>query len=381
MMSDANGLANILAVDDTPQNLELLVSLLDKRGYKVRPEIDGKMALMSVQSTPPDLILLDINMPEMDGYEVCERLKADEATRDIPVIFVSALNEIIDKVKAFKVGGVDYVNKPFQIEEVVARIESQLMLYRQRQELERQREEIAALREKEKQHFEEMNNLKDQFIRTVSHDLKTPIGVITAYVDILKMKLGDVNEDILEHLNRIRHNATRMHTLVVELLDLARIESGGSLKLEPVEIIDFVQTCVDDFSFSAKEKDIALSFSPSETDYTLQLDSLRMSQVVNNILSNAIKYTPEGGLVDVDIQPNGNNVHVIIKDTGFGIPEEDLPHLFEKFFRVYSKEHREVEGTGLGLSIVKAIVEQHNGNIWAESEFGKGTTFFISVPQ
>jgi two-component system, sensor histidine kinase and response regulator len=170
---------NILVVDDTPENLELLMSLLGERGYTVRPAVNGELALKSAQSNPPDIILLDIRMPEMDGYEVCRQLKAGTTTRNIPVIFLSALDETLDKIKAFEVGGVDYVTKPFQSEEVIARVETQLELYRQRREIE-------ALREKEKRHSEERNKLKDQFVQMVSHDLKNPLSVIVTYLGLLK---------------------------------------------------------------------------------------------------------------------------------------------------------------------------------------------------
>src|SRR5574341_995525 len=150
MNSDKPLSGDILIVDDMPANLDLLSSLLVRRGYNVRPALNGIMALTAAQAVPPDLILLDINMPVMNGYEVCEKLKADEITRDIPVIFISALGETIDKVTAFRIGGVDYITKPFQIDEVVARIEGQLTLYYQRRELERQRREIELLREKER---------------------------------------------------------------------------------------------------------------------------------------------------------------------------------------------------------------------------------------
>ncbi|NJL94745.1 MAG: response regulator [Anaerolineae bacterium] len=249
-------LGTILAIDDTPANLDLLMSMLVKRGYRVRPALTGEAALISAQQSPPDLILLDVNMPGMNGYEVCERLKADYRTTNIPVIFVSALDETMDKVRAFQVGGVDYVTKPFQVEEVLARIESQLTLYTQRRALEQQHQELEDLRAKELQYFNDMNRIKDEFVRTVSHDLKNPITAIQGFIYLLRQSGRIVHPEDQHLLRRIEEGAEGMRSLVLDLLDLARLEAGMALKLEELRWLEFVQFNVDTF-FSAAEQNVS----------------------------------------------------------------------------------------------------------------------------
>jgi two-component system, sensor histidine kinase and response regulator len=372
-MSDNNG--TILIVDDTPANLDLLGAMLADEGYDVRPAINGQVALMAVRASLPDLILLDINMPGKNGYEVCQELKADEQTAEVPIIFLSALDEIADKVRAFQVGGVDYITKPFQFEEVLARVENQLTLYRQRREIEE-------LREKERRYFEELNKMKDQFVNTVSHDLKNPINNIMGYAEMLledEDPIDDLDE-IRDIVARILYSSQQMYALVTDLLDLAKIEAGMALTLNPVPLNKFLDEHVKDFELLARHKQIKLIYSPPETEIIVTIDSSRLGQVLSNLLSNAIKYTPEAGEVEIVTQIDGDYILIRIVDTGLGIPTEDVPHLFDKFYRVRREEHLTSEGTGLGLSIAKAIVEKHSGKIWAESELGAGSVFNIALP-
>lgn len=364
---------DILVVDDTPANLDLLLSMLSERGYRIRPAPSGELALRSAFAKAPDLVLLDINMPGMDGYEVCERLKRDATTQDVPVIFLSAMDEVIDKVRAFQVGAVDYISKPFHVEEVVARIETQLTLYRQRREIE-------ALRESERRHFEEMNRLKDQYVQMVSHDLKTPLSVIVGHISLI-MKRGEIaNPAVQESLEIIMEAAEMMRRLIRDLLDLAKIESGVGMQMESVSVNDLVQACALAFSHNADEKHIVLDLNLLETDISIQADHDRMVQVLSNLISNAVKYTPNGGKVQVTVQVNSTQLHLEVRDTGLGIPEQDLPHIFEQFYRVERQTEADLPGTGLGLSISKAIVEQHGGAIRADSKLGAGTRFLIDLP-
>ena len=362
----------ILVVDDTPANLELLTALLMKTGYDVRAALNGRMALMSIQAAPPDLILLDINMPELNGYEVCERLKANPATAEIPVIFISAMGEVIDKVTAFQVGGVDYITKPFQVEEVVARINTHLTLYQQKREIE-------LLREKERAHFMQMSRLKDEFVNTVSHDLKNPIGIIVGYADLIEDG-AECDELGKEFARKIKNGAMRMNQMVVDLLDLARIEAGMELQPEPTHLARFLQGCAENFELPAQKKQQTLLLDLATGDTMLHLDQSRMAQVINNLLSNAVKYTPEGGTIELAARLNESQAVITITDNGLGIPAEDVPHLFKKFFRVHRDEHMQREGTGLGLSIVRAIVEQHSGDLTVESALGEGTRFTVVLP-
>lgn len=377
---------DILVVDDTPANLDLLLSLLSKRGYRIRPAPSGEIALRSAFAKQPNIILLDINMPGMDGYEVCERLKADERTADIPVIFLSAMDEVIDKVRAFEVGAVDYIGKPFHVDEVIARIETQLTLYQQRQEIE-------TLREQERRNFEEMNRLKDQYVQMVSHDLKSPLSVVVGHASLLKRRGALTDPYDVEAVDSILAASERMRRLIRDLLDLARIESGAGIEREKISANDLLQACAFAFGYEAETKRITLDVSPLPDDLTIEVDHDRMVQVLNNLLSNAMKYTEEGGhvLLKADIEAvdvpetdmselQGEVLQFSVEDNGYGIPQEELPHIFDRFYRVNNAKHQGESGTGLGLSITKAIVEQHGGHIQAKSLPGQGTQFFVHLP-
>jgi signal transduction histidine kinase len=361
-MSERNK-GNILIVDDTTANLKVLSTLLTDNGYHVRPAINGSIAVKAAFAAVPDLILLDVMMPGMNGYEVCEQLKADEKTSDVPIIFVSALDETLDKVKAFQVGAVDYITKPFQVEEVLARVEIHLTLYRQRKEI------------------EGLNTFKDLFIRTVSHDLKSPISNIMGYSEILtgedRQFLSE--ERVADMLHRIYQSAERMYGLVSSLLDLTRIE-GASVMMSPVLLRDVLNVQLDEFVFPAEQKSIKLQPPMGDVPQFVYADPNLISEVFNNLFSNAIKYTSEGGHVAVEVEPLEKDVLIHVSDNGFGIPEEDLPHLFERFYRVGRLDHLTEQGSGLGLSIAKLILERHNGDIWVESELGRGSRFTVSLP-
>jgi two-component system, sensor histidine kinase and response regulator len=366
--------ADILIVDDTTANLNVLSTMLSQRGYRVRAAINGEMALKSARKTPPDLILLDISMPGMNGYEVCSELKADAQTRHIPIIFVSALDSVSDKVKAFQVGGVDYISKPYQLEEVLVRVQNQLTLFRQRQEIE-------MLREKDRLYFEELSRTKDHFVSMASHDLKNPLSVVMGYVGLLE-ECQPIREDPIarQYLERIQFGAENMLRLITDLLDLARIETGLSLTLGTLPFMAYLRACMAELEMQARAKQIALSFSTPDSEFVMLIDESKIRQVLNNLLSNALKYTPSGGRVELSAARESEQVHIRVADTGLGIPAQDLPHIFDKFYRVRREDHMAVEGTGLGLSIAKAIVEQHQGKIWVESELGVGTTMHVVLP-
>lgn len=261
--------------------------------------------------------------------------------------------------------------------QATAALENAIFFERKVQEA--QEREARRLQEQEIKYLKEINKLKDEVVRMVSHDLKNPIGVIIGYVDMLTDHFNEMEAtQRLNYLQRIRYSADRMKALVTDLLDLARIEEGLSFTMQPVSLSEFLAKCVEDFEFPAQEKAIHLSFNPPPA-LMLSIDPDRMSQVVHNLISNAIKYTPAHGQVEVRTLVQPHTVMIEIADSGVGIPEKDIPHLFEKFYRVHANDPM-AEGTGLGLAIVKAIVEQHQGTIAVTSKVGVGSTFAISLP-
>ncbi len=356
----------ILVVDDNEMNRDVISRQIKRQGHEVMTASSGMQALEMLKAQPFDLILLDIMMPGMNGYEVLERLRADEALRRIPVVVVSAVDDLDSVVRCVELGAEDYLFKPINRTLLRARVDTCL--------------EKRSLQEKEVGYLKEINRLKDEFLRMVSHDLKNPLFVIIGYLHILETGDYLTNEEGKEFLSEIGRSAARMQTLIEDLLDLNKIESGLAIKLEPVPMNSFLQLRLSEFTLLAQEKQIELVFDPGpETE--LFLDPNRMAQVLANLISNAIKYTPSGGSVELSTVVESDHMVITIADTGFGIPEDAISHLFEKFYRVNRAEHMRSEGTGLGLAIVQAIVEQHQGTIRVESQLGVGSVFTVSLPR
>jgi two-component system, sensor histidine kinase and response regulator len=368
---------NVLIVDDRPENIELLRRILQADDHIVHTAMSGQAALDLTQTITPDVILLDIQMPEMDGFEVCRRLKATASTCHIPIIFISALSETDDIVHGLRLGAVDYVTKPFRIEEVRARVESQIALVRQYQEIEH-------LHMQERRRLEMLDRMKTEFIQMATHDLKNPLGVIQGYAYLLEDVVAVAPEHatlFTEALNGIEHSVTKMKALVTGILELAHIQSGIDLAMERVSIAKFLTQALTGFDLLAKQQGVTLTVTLPPADMEWSVDPSRMARVIDNLVSNAIKYTPAEGRVEVTVEVTAHHIIVRVADTGLGIPAKDLPRLFEAFFRVSAPSHSDITGTGLGLSVVKTIIEQHQGEIAVESELGAGSVFSICLPR
>ncbi|MDY7021875.1 MAG: response regulator [Cyanobacteriota bacterium] len=372
LMSEQKG--NILIVDDLPDNLRLLSETLSDRGYEVQCAINGKLALMAVQNAPPDLILLDIKMPGIDGYEVCRELKSQESTSEIPVIFLSALDDAFDKVKAFNVGGVDYVTKPFQVEEVLARVENQLTICRLQKQLHRQNLKLSKLN----QDFADSNKELEQFAYIVSHDLQQPLQTITGFAELmlsLKSEI-DLEEEADEYVTPILEEGIRMQGLIKDLLEYSRVGSKRR-ELKPVDCNLILAETLRNLHHSIEESQAIITH---KTLPTVNADKIQLGQLFQNLIGNGIKYCRPGVIPQVTILTEQKQQEWVfeIQDNGIGIASS----YFERVFQIFQRLHtaQEYPGTGIGLAICKKIVERHGGKIWVESELGVGTTFYFTIP-
>lgn len=236
------------------------------------------------------------------------------------------------------------------------------------------------LREQERGYYERLSQMREQLISSTSHDLKNPLSAILNYVHLLDAH-QKTNDDIGQrYLKRIDAQVEQMRDLIADLLDLARLETGRALKCEAISVQQFVGQIIADFTSQAKKKDIQLRRHIQPQDLTITIDPRQMRRVLTNLISNAIKYTPVGGKVDISIIEYEKTITIKVDDTGMGIPAKDLPHIFERFYRVDTEAHAAIDGTGLGLAIVKSIVEQHGGTVSVESNIDKGSRFLISIP-
>ncbi|MGD9504490.1 MAG: ATP-binding protein [Syntrophobacteraceae bacterium] len=361
---------NILVVDDNPTNLQLLVRMLKDQGYKARPALNGKLALRAAAREVPDLILLDVNMPEMNGYEVCERLKKDERLAGVPVIFVSALNETVDKVKAFAAGGVDYVTKPFQFREIEARVAVHIELCRRKRELEESYERLRKLEE-----------LRDALVHMVVHDMRTPLTAILGYMQLLEIKESEnLSENGRNRIRQVMELVDNLMEMMNSLLDVSRMESGNMrLNLSGCELVGTVRTVLQGLESLAREHQVEVN-APDDP-VTVVADQELIERVIGNLLANALKYTPVCGSVKVTVRSDPDSAFVSVTDDGCGIPEEYHERIFEKFGQVEANRDRRKHSTGLGLTFCKLVVEAHGGKIGVHSKAERGSTFWFELPR
>jgi len=368
----------ILVVDDTPESLKLLVDLLMDEGYRVRPTMDPKLALESALSNPPELILLDVRMPGMDGFELCQRLKQATCTEQVPIIFVSALQELHERVRGFEAGGVDFITKPIQREEVLARVSAQLELSRMRQSLEKRSQELAAANQK----LQDLDKLKSMFIASVSHELRTPLNAIISFSGILLREiLGGLNERQRDSLERIDRAGKHLFSLITDVIDISKIEAGRSdVYPETFALQELVDEALNTIHPQAETKGLTVTVS-AVTWPVLHTDRRRLLQCLVNLLGNAVKFTEKGG-VTVLVSDTGEAVAVAVRDTGIGIAEGDRSKLFKAFERLDSHLRVKAGGTGLGLYLTRKLVTDFlHGEISVMSSPGEGSTFCLTVPK
>jgi two-component system, sensor histidine kinase and response regulator len=389
--------SNILLVDDTPDNLRLLSKMLESQGYKIRKTTSGKTALQAAQIEPPDLILLDINMPEMNGYEVFEQLRSDEKTCDVPVIFISALNQTIDKIKAFEMGGMDYITKPFQEQEVLARVKTQLTICRQKQQLidqnhkleqevyehQRAEQELQLLNAK----FEESNRELERFAFIASHDLKEPLRTACNFSLLLQNQCrSSLSIQEQDYLERIQVATQRMQVLIDDLLALSQV-STDARAFVPVDLTQIVQDVAVNLEQQIQQSNGQLQIG---TLPIVEANPNQMLQLFQNLISNALKFRrpEEPPVIKIYLQTPTNTLlfktplnkvcQIVVEDNGVGFDETYCDRIFRAFERLHDRS--KYEGTGIGLAICQKIVERHGGKITAHSTLGHGARFLVTLP-
>jgi two-component system, sensor histidine kinase and response regulator len=417
---------DILVVDDNLDNLRLLNFLLNKNGYKVRQATSGKIALELAQTQSPDLILLDILMPNINGYEVCRQLKASGSTAHIPVIFISALSDVFDKVKAFEVGGVDYITKPFQIQEILVRVENQLVVHHQQvmlqQEIcDRQKAEIALqeanltleqrVQERTKelesailslqveveerkraedrvqQSLEkerELSDLRSRLIATLSHEFRTPLSLIIMASEAIEYRYEHLDPQARERkFNQIKVSVDRITQILDDALMFNEAEfSELSCYALPINLMEFCQGIIVKYQQINQDTHTITLDSNIPPHIPIYLDPSLFDQVISHLLANSIRYSPQGGNIRLVLMVKDSACIIQVHDEGIGIPATEWTKIFEKFYQASNANTIPgMPGAGLGLAIVKQAVEILGGTISVESEVNKGTTFTILLPQ
>lgn len=393
-ISDKKG-ATILIIEDNPSNLKVVVAYLEETDFDCMVARTGERGLELAGLEPPDLILLDVLMPGIDGFEVCRRLKAVEATRNIPVLFMTALTSVEDKVKGLEAGGADYLTKPIQQEELLARINTQLEfralthhledlvaertadLRKTNEELHKEvinRKKVEEEIVKYAAELEESNRIKDLFTDIMRHDLMNPAGVIINFAEILHEREDD--DEKKELIEFIRDNSHRIVEMVENASIYSRLQYLEELDREMLCLGEILKDNVLNFAFDLKEKDMRVQFDP-EGEYPLKANRMIRS-VFSNLISNAIKYGDKDSTVEIGIDDEEGNWLVYVKNSGEGIVDEEKGKIFERFERAGITT---IKGTGLGLAIAKRIVALHSGRIWVEDNPERGSIFFVSLPK
>jgi signal transduction histidine kinase len=354
----------ILIVDDVPKNIQVLGTLLAKFNCELAVAMNGQQALDTVAKIHPDLILLDVMMPIMDGHETCQRLKSNPKTKDIPVIFLSAKTESEDIVKGFELGAVDYVTKPFIGSELLARVKTHLSL------------------KKAQQIVEEEVNTKNKFFSIMSHDLRGAFGIIMSFVELIQVNREYLTQDeIDELLNDIAKTSKNTLELLEDLLKWARSQTGA-IQFNPEKLVikDLFTKICEKQKDIAQAKDIQLSSSATE-DKIIVGDSNMLLLIIRNLIANAIKFTNKGGKITVSAEDTGNFIRTEVTDTGVGIKPETISKLFCINSKVSTSGTDNEQGSGLGLVLCKEFVKINGGEIGVESIPGEGTTVWFTIPK
>lgn len=354
----------IFIVDDVPGNIQLAANILKKSDYDFFYAENGKKALSIAKENDFDLILLDIMMPEIDGYQVCEHLKKDPATRDIPIIFLTAKADTESIVKGLGAGAVDYVTKPFNDAELMARVKTHLELRSAQQDL------------------REANATKDKFFSIIAHDLKNPFNTLIGLSELL-IKDYDYFDDEKKKkfIQSIYESSDNMYKLLENLLNWSRMQTGRiEWNPENIDLNKLADENVSLLKTAAVNKNINF-FSELDTGTTVYADVDMVTMVFRNLITNAIKFTQEGGEVKIIAKPTGNFEEITISDTGLGIGEEDIKKLFRINVQHSTSGTAKEKGTGLGLILCKEFIEKNGGKIWVDSELGKGSDFKFTLPK
>ena len=377
----------VLVVDDNPTNLSVLVNLLRDVGMRVLVATDGESAIDQTQYVKPDLILLDVMMPGIDGFETCQRLKANVETSKIPIIFMTALSETVDKVRGLSLGAVDYVTKPFEHEEVLVRIRTHLTIAKQRQMIESQNFDLQT-EISDRKRAEEALTI---FLHAVSHDLRNPVTGLLMVLDNLSQTATSLDANIVlprNTLERMRQSGDRQLTLINSLLE-SHVNDVHGLVIhpQPAIITDIIQAAIADLQplLDKEEAEINLQISPNLP--LILADATHICRVFQNLISNAIKHNPPNLklIISAELNSELNSKNMLlceVADNGVGMTTEQSKHLFELYAqgKTQNQLNRRSLSLGLGLYICRQIVQAHGGAIGVTGEINVGSRFWFTLP-
>jgi len=365
----------ILIVDDTPENLISLKKVLEKHDFEVDTASSGKEALRKVLRNEYVLIILDVQMPGMDGFEVAEAISGYSKAKETAIIFLSAANtETRFITKGYSSGGLDYITKPVDMSVLLLKVKTFYRIYEQSRKL----IEIQTALLEEIEFRKQAEYKKDEFISIASHELKTPLTSVKGYVQLLERSIdkGDV-QTVKKHLLKAQTQLEKLNNLIADLLDISKIESG-KLKFNKQNffISDLLKNLVEVMSHSFPDYKIVIN---GQVESCIFGDEMRIEQVIINFLTNAIKYSPGTSEVVINVREENERIYLGVRDYGIGIAPEQQKSLFEKFYRV-EETALHFQGLGIGLYISAEIIRRHGGTVGVQSTLGEGAEFYFEIP-
>ncbi len=360
----------ILVVDDSEFELQLVDWILQERNYQTVLASNGFDALKILENLLPDLILLDIMLPDINGFEVSRKIKSNEHLKDIPVIFFTSLSNIDDVVKGFEAGGVDYLIKPFNANELLARIKNHIDLVNSKRKIEMQARELA-----------QANALKDKMFSVISHDLRSPVSSIKLALDFISSGLIKPTDELFNvTIKDLMKTTDEAYVLLENLLGWAKSQSNIlTVYPESLDLKQMASGVVGLLKLTSENKKIRIVNTIPE-GITVFADLQMLQSVMRNLLSNALKFTSENGTIEISAVEKNAEVKISVKDSGVGIPEARLSRIFDQDRPEKTFGTNKESGSGLGLILCKDFVEKNGGRIWVESEETKGSTFSFTLP-
>jgi two-component system sensor histidine kinase/response regulator len=361
-----NGRPVVLVVDDEPKNVQLLTDLLESRNYSVCTATDGEQGLAVARERLPDVVLLDVMMPRLNGFEVCRRLKTEQRTAMIPVLLVTSLDARQDRIAGIDAGANDFLTKPIDSADLILRVRNAAATRQLHQQVATQLRQL-----------QDLEKARDTLTHMIVHDLRSPLTGLRAYLDLLKMA-ADGSADVLEYASEAQVIALRLTEMISQVLDVSRMESGQMpLALKETNLTALLPQAVA--SLGPPPSEITVAYELPSSPVSISCDPDLVSRVVVNLVGNAFKFTPKKGRVCVGLADEPDRVRITVEDNGPGIPPEFRTKVFEKFGQAPLGQASGTRSSGIGLTFCKLAVEAHGGRIGLESPPGSGARFWIEL--
>lgn len=370
--------AKVLIVDDKKENIDLVAYFLKSQNYKIYSAYDGTEALKIVENEQPDIILLDILLPKMDGFQVCERLKKDRKTQFIPIIMITALRELKDKIRSLEVGADDFISKPFENVELLTRVKSLLRIKRYHDELQLKNAEL----EQKNKALLRLDRFKEELSHHIVHDMKNPLFVIQGNLQMMAMALEQANTSGLrKYVDRIDRSTQNLLRMVLNLIDITKIEDGNmDLNLELNDMQDLITKCVKRFEEFPENVNKIVELSLGDDSSVTKIDVSVMERVLDNLISFAFANVPDKGKIEIGSRKHAKQYEYYIHDFGAQIPMKYSEDMFNKFSQIEIKKEGYRVGRGLGLTFCKLAVEAHGGSLFIDPDNSVGNRFVLSLP-